>query len=214
MENLRHIALLVGKGIEELFLGTRAMRLAIRRINRAAREGSDTLDLSFLRPRSIEAGLLFSWMKMRLPKLKKLDLNNTIIRVLPGQLAGLTELTHLDLYNSKIKGISKGILKKLTKLERLDLRGTPIRIVPDGLDQMLNLQLLYVNSHVFDRDYYENLFPKLKELIQVGDTDPLVVICGTISKGLHCLELLLLDLITLLLLPECQYHGWLLQHYS
>lgn len=170
MEDLRHIALLVGKGIEELFLGTRDLRLAIKRINTAARQGSDTLDLSFLRPRSIEARLLFSLLIMRLPKLKKLNLSNTKIRVLPAQLAGLSELTHLDLYNSKIKGISKGILKKLTKLECLDLRGTPIRTVPDGLDQMLNLQLLYVNSRVFDRDYCEKLSPKLKELIQVGDT--------------------------------------------
>ncbi|TRU95593.1 MAG: GTP-binding protein [Microcystis wesenbergii Mw_QC_B_20070930_S4] len=82
----------------------------------------------------------------QLTSLQHLYLYNNQIRGIPEALAQLTSLQFLDLYNNQIRGIPEA-LAQLTSLQRLYLSNNQIREIPEALAQLTSLQYLYLSNN-------------------------------------------------------------------
>ena len=113
---------------------------ALRKIERAARDGLEELDLSGMRLTELPEEI---W---QLTNLRILDLNNNHLKSLPSKIFQLTNLTELYLYVNPLRNLSSEI-GQLVNLKILDLSSTSLRGLPSENFQLTNLTELHLSDN-------------------------------------------------------------------
>ncbi|MGA2914459.1 MAG: COR domain-containing protein [Sedimentisphaerales bacterium] len=112
----------------------------LARIEKAAKEGATTLDLSHNDIKELPAEI---W---QLTKLTELNLSNNQLSWLPAEIGQLTNLTVLYLYNNQLSSLPTEI-GQLTNLTKINISGNQLSSLPAEIGQLKNLTHLDLGSN-------------------------------------------------------------------